>query len=266
MDGKNTLFDTISNLGMLNSENRFEKILENIFNNPDITIKLDTIIRNLKDFKDKKKLNIYRATVFLDKKQGFNDIFLNDKICPPIFYFLDGKTMGEILEFENYIEKDFDINKILFSLEIKEYYLKQMDLWIEDETDDYIKCFIDEIKFNFQNDNIYSTTLNLFTLIEFKVRNVYDGQISNGKITKTINSVLSEQCFKYKEKSKLIKIYDTFLASGELYLYKNTKENPKYITRHMLHGEKLDLIDKKGMLSLVFFTDCIFKMLFKIEK
>ncbi|WP_257916771.1 hypothetical protein [Clostridium sp. LY3-2] len=216
------------------------------------------------------KKNIYLAAFFLEFKKKSMDRFMENGVCPPIFYFIDqikGMSTDDAINFLTNEDDLIDIDKIIFSSYIKKHYCTAMDQWGEHESYDHIKEFISNIKDNFERDNIFSATLNLFTLIEFKVREVYGCNISTGEITKTIKNVLKEQCFKYKKvpSEGLEKIYNEFLEGGRFNLYKSTQNKPQYITRHMLHGDRLDLIDKKRMISLVFFTDCIYKMLFKFE-
>lgn len=231
----------------------------------------DVLNKSIQDFKDRKKVNIYFATLFLDNKKGLTELFLNKKICPPIFYLMNQGTFENVLNEENFHEKSINIEDLIFSSDVKDYYLEQIENWAEEETENYMKNYIKEIKFNFQNDNIYVTTLNLFTLIEYKINTVIDKNqnlIIKDKyiiITETIKNVLKEHCFCYEEESKLIDIYNKFLdKNSNIDLYKSTDYSTN-ITRHMLHGKKLNLINKKDMLSLIFFTDCIYKMLF-IEK
>lgn len=135
------------------------------------------------------------------------------------------------------------------------------------ETKIEIKCLIDEIRFNFEYGNIYVTTLSLFTLIEHKINTVIEENKTlikknneNILITQTIKNVLKNNCFKHNcfKNDALDRIYDKFVHA----YYKSTDGDLDKITRHMVHGKRLDLINKKQMLSLIFFTDCVYKMLF----
>ncbi len=61
---------------------------------------------------------------------------------------------------------------------------------------------------------------------------------------------------------KFDKLFVTFFDNkSDYYIYKSTLKDPTFITRHILHGERLDLINKKSMMSLVFLTDCLYKTL-----
>ncbi|HDK7194824.1 TPA: hypothetical protein PTV74_003131 [Clostridium botulinum] len=221
----------------------------------------------IKELSDKKKKNIYFATIFLEMNPKFSDKFIIEGMFPPIFYFLDSMGDNEFIEFdESYINK-IDINNIINDPDIKKYYIKAIDNWIDEEHTDCIRDFIKEIKTNFMQNKIYSTTLNLFTLIEYKVRESGDNTdkpIGERKIFRGIRKVLKENCFKYNNSKELEKLYSTFFnEESEYNIYKSTSDKPKIITRHILHGDRLDLINKKNMMSLVFLTDCLYRMLIK---
>lgn len=267
---KNFLWECLSRIGT--GKEKLYNLLIKISNSMNyISENYDSIIISLDDIKDRKKFNINIATMLLDRKIGLKDVFLSRNICVPIFYFLDQGTLGEAFKEVKYDLNSINVEELINSIEIKEYYLKQMNEWINEETNDYMRNFIEEIRFNFEKNNIYCTTLNLFTLIEYKINLVKKQNVhlikkdkkGNELITATIKNILKENCFNYKKDSQLSEIYDKFLDnSSASYLYESTNENPKSITRHMLHGERLDLIDKNNMMSLIFFTDCIYKMLF----
>ncbi|BAO04833.1 dynein beta chain [Clostridium botulinum B str. Osaka05] len=214
----------------------------------------------IKELSNRKKRNIYFATIFLETNPKFSDKFITEGIFPPIFYFLDNSMKDyEFIEFdETYINK-IDINNIINDSNIKEYYIKTMDNWIDEEQIDCIRDFIE--------DNLYSTTLNLFTLIEYKVResgDKTDKPVGEWKIIDSITKVLAENCFKYKKSKELEKLYSSFFdKKGKYYIYKSTSKSPTFITRHILHGDRLDLINNKSMMSLVFLTDCLYRMLIK---
>ncbi|EQC1535631.1 hypothetical protein ACY1J9_001462 [Clostridium botulinum] len=221
----------------------------------------------IKELSNKKKKNIYFATMFLEMNPIFSDKFITEGVFPPIFYFLDDMMEDQIIEFhEEYVNK-IDINNVVNSSDIKEYYIKAMDNWIDEEHADCIRDFIKEIKANFMQNKIYSTTLNLFTLMEYKIRESglnTNKPIGEWKIINNITKILSENCFKYKESKELEKLYSTFFnEKGTCYIYKSTSKSPTFVTRHILHGDRLDLINNKSMMSLVFLTDCLYRMLIK---
>ncbi|WP_162267000.1 hypothetical protein, partial [Clostridium botulinum] len=221
----------------------------------------------IKELSNKKKKNIYFATMFLEMNPIFSDKFITEGVFPPIFYFLDDMMEDQIIEFhEEYVNK-IDINNVVNSSDIKEYYIKAIDNWIDEEHTDCICDFIKEIKTNFMQNKIYSTTLNLFTLMEYKIRESgfnTNKPIGEWKIINNITKVLSENCFKYKESKELEKLYSTFFnEKGTCYIYKSTSKSPTFVTRHILHGDRLDLINNKSMMSLVFLTDCLYRMLIK---
>lgn len=268
-------------------QNSLEKINENLKEN------LKNLQNEMQELSDKNKFNFYIAREFLENNPEKANEFIERKIWPPIFYLLDGLTIGDLMEKDNKAFNEINIDEIIKSEYLKKYYYKSMNTWIEDEPELHIKEFIKEIQLNFESDNIYVTTLNLFTLLEYKVdkarplkeitqkyaneykalkdnnyrrKYIKEGQKPAG-ITKAIEIILDENCFGYKDSKVLEDLYYTFFdRNGECYLYKDTEKNPSYITRHMLHGKQLNLINKEGMMSLVFLIDSIHKMLISEEK
>ena len=215
---------------------------------------------------DEKKKNIYLVTFWLKTKNSLNKQFLDKDICPPIYYFMNKMIDLSTEEFLNsYLDDtvNYNIYEMINSSDVKKFYLNSIESWHEEEEKNEIKEFIKNIKDNFERDNIYTTTLALFTLIEYKVRSVSDdGRIDTNKI----KDILKTRCFKNDmiKSKELAEIFEKFLGDGEYNIYKTTKSgNVNYLTRHSVHGIKLELISKEKMLSLIFLTDCIFKMLYK---
>lgn len=203
---------------------------------------------------DKNKTHLYLKLLSKMKENEFNK-FIDNNIFPPIFYICD--TFGNVKtkDFKNFTLPE-NINELIESKEVREYYIKNMNAWIEKETEKEFKIFIKEIQKNFKEDNIYTTTLTLFILIEHRVSSLSN---SNDKCLKSqeIKNYLREYFFEhdYLTNNMLKKVYDIFIPN----YYVSTNKAEK-ITRHMLHGKRFELINKTDMLSLIFFVDTIYKL------
>lgn len=289
----NTLVNCIQKIGI-----NHKKVLKEFNEQLEIIIKsweksCETIKNSVHEFSDKNKLNFYLSRAFLENNPKKVDDFIEKNIWPPIFYFIDKITVGNLIEDTCKEFNDSDIELLIKSKDVKDYYYKSMDTWIDDEQNLHIKELIKEIQINFESNNIYVTTLSLFTLLEYKVdksrslkqiTRKYAEEYRASKeanykfkklkkeddpagITKAIEIILYENCFGYRDSTVLEKLYDVFFdKKGACYLYKDTEKNPNYITRHMLHGKKIDLITEERMMSLVFLIDSIHKMLISEDK
>ena len=109
---------------------------------------------------------------------------------------------------------------------------------------------------------MYAVVTLLFVLLEYRVRNIKGAKIipkNSGKITETIRENLKENVFDPTDSQNL---YNEFIDSkGDSYIYKSTTKNPNSITRHVLHGDKLELITYESMMSVVFLYDFINEVL-----
>lgn len=212
-----------------------------------------------------KGCNIFLVTIFLENNPNFLNSFISEGLCPPIFYLIKDIAIDDMVRYDKEYTEKIDIEKLPYDISVEKYYIDSMNEWIEDEEDNYIKDFIKEIQVNFEQGNIYTTTLSLFTLIEYKVRKTAKATgnpIGESRITQNIIQVLEENCFKYKKSLQLEKLGSTFFdRNSEYYIYKSTSKEPTFITRHVLHGEKLNLINKNNMMSLIFLTDLLYKIL-----
>ncbi|WP_010293554.1 hypothetical protein [Clostridium senegalense] len=254
----NQFLETLSNLPIIVS-----KLAEKF--SVGIEVYFAVLDKLRKELLHKKGVNIFLVTCLLESNTEFLNIFIKEGLCPPIFYFLKNKTLNDMIKFDERFTENIDIKNLLDDNELLLFYYNSMNEWIEDEDEEFIKEFIREIQINFQQRNVYVTTLNLFTLIEYKVRKsaeITGNPIGEDRITKNIIETLKKNCFKSGKYSQLDKLFFTFFnKKSNYYIYKSTSNNPNFITRHILHGERLDLINHKNMMSLVFLTDCLYKMI-----
>lgn len=222
-----------------------------------------------KELSHKKGQNIFIVSTFLESNEKFLNPFIDTGLCPPIFYMIKDCTLGDLEDYDQKYSNNINIDILLDDIRLKEYYVESMEEWIEDESEEYIKQLILEVKGNFKSNNIYVTSLSLLTLIEFKVRKAAEATgkpIGKDQITEKIVSTLKSNCFKDGETNQLTRLFNLFFnKKSKYYLYKSTQSNPISITRHILHGERLDLINKQNMMNLVFITDMLYKMLIDYE-
>ena len=165
-----------------------------------------------------------------------------DNLFPPIFY-LDEKITETI--------QDIDLKDV----ELKKYYIDAMrNRWSKDKFPSYIQDIIMELVLNFEEDRVYTTTLSLFTLLEYRINisklkivTNYRGQTL---IYPSYKATLEEQSFNNELATKFL--FD--------YINNNIFKNTDYansLTRHVVHGHRLDLITFEGMMSLIFLYDFI---------
>ena len=221
-----------------------------------------------KELCHKKGENIFIVSSFLECNENFLNPFIKEGICPPIFYIIKDINLGDLIDSDEKYS-NINITTLLKDTSLKEYYVNSIGEWIEDESEVHIKQLIQEIKKNFISDNIYVNSLSLLTLIEYKVRKAAEitgNPIGKDSITKKIVSTIKSNCFKNGTDPQLTRLFNLFFyEESKYYLYKSTQSNPISITRHVLHGERLDLINKQNMMNLVFITDILYKMLIDYE-
>lgn len=232
-------------------------------------IKISKVMESLsKELSHKKGTNIFIVSSFLESNENFLNPFMEGGLCPPIFYIIKDFTLEDLIEYDEKYS-NINITTLLKDSGLKEYYVESMDEWIEDESEEYVRQLIQEIKKNFKSNNIYVTSLSLLTLIEYKVRKAAEmtgKPIGKDNITVKIVSTLKSNCFKNGTMPQLNRLFNLFFdRSSEYYLYKDTQSNPISITRHILHGERLDLVNEQNMMNLVFITDILYKMLIDYE-
>ena len=189
------------------------------------------------------KFNNDIAKKIISKNEGLVEEFFNQKIWPPIFYN------------DKFIMKA-DISN-LHDGKLKEYYLKSIkNKWIKEEYPEHIKLMINEIADGFDECKIFTTTFALFTLLEYRL------SLAPTKNKKTKLS--------YSEKGEILK--DTAAiqqdTNSEFFKYinnimfKDTKDNDiEMVSRHVVHGHRLDLVNYKGMMSWIFLYDFVDKTL-----
>lgn len=164
----------------------------------------------------------------------------NDKgYFPPIFY-CDENNVLKLKEFN------------LENEELIEFYLDQIKLWKKPYYPVCVTALIDEIIDGYKNKRIYTITIALFTLLEYRLK--ISKLKKQEKEKKEKPSIYGNYKYNLKEK-----IFDD---KSELWKFVNQKifcdtNYAKVLTRHIVHGEKLELIDYESMMSLIFFYDYI---------
>ena len=212
---------------------------------------LGSIFKTILDAFDINKIALDRAEIIVSENKDLINIFLSNNIFPPIF-FLES-NISSIREFK-------DIDQIIENEEVKKFYKEEFKYWNKHIYPKHIKIFIKELYNNFNSGHIYTTTIALFTLLEYRIRRTelkivkQDGKVL---IFRTYKETIKDSVF-YREniKNSVVK----FLKD----IFKNT-DKAKSLTRHVVHGEKIELINYRGMMSILFFYDFIDKIL-KIEK
>lgn len=213
---------------------------------------MNTLNEILKDF-DFNKFYLRLISELLSEKQECCEKFLDESIFPPIFYIaLD----------DNLDNSNINVNEYIKQEGLKQYYSDRIRDWHNEDIEGYPNELIDDIKFNYDNNRVYGVVTLIFVLLEYRVRNVKVGKgvpKRNGRITKSIRDNLKENVFNPTD-SKFL--YDEFIdTEGDSYIYKSTDKNPNSITRHVLHGDKLELITYESMMSVVFLYDFINEVL-----
>ena len=170
------------------------------------------------------------------------DIFLKKLIFPPFFYLCDNK------------------NKLINSKDLKLYYLKRMELWKLRENDEIIRKLIMEINFSYENNLNIITTFGMFTLLEYKMRTLIP-EIPESKHNKhysytELRDLLDKAVFSNMDDSESKKYFLKYLNE----LFKDTK-NAEKLTRHIVHGVKINLITSDGLDGLIYFYDFISQIL-----
>lgn len=206
----------------------------------------------LKDF-DFDEFHLRLISELLSEEQGHYEKFLEKGLFPPVFYIC-------LEEGLNY--KDINVKEYLKRKNLKKYYSDRISSWNNYDIEGYPNELIDDIKFNYDNNRVYSVVTLIFVLLEYRVRSIkISKQVpkENGQITKTIRNNLKENVFNPTNAQFL---YDKFIdTKGDSYIYKNTNKEPNTITRHVLHGDKLELITYESMMSVVFLYDFINEVL-----
>lgn len=277
MDNENIENNSKTNLnlnGILEGFSKFteyaNKIPEMVKTMSEMLTKFSEVLESLKkELSHKKGKNILIVSTFLESNENFLNSFIEYGLCPPIFYMIKDYTIEDLLNYDEKYTNKINITILLEDIGLKEYYVDSMDEWIDDESEEYIKQLIREIKNNFESNNICVTSLSLLTLIEYKVRKaaaMTGKPIGKDKITMRIVSTLKSNCFKNGTNPQLSKLFNLFFdKNSKYYFYKSTQSNPISITRHILHGERLDLINEQNMMNLVFMTDLLYKILIDYE-
>ena len=161
---------------------------------------------------------------------------INKGLFPPIFYLAEtNKKNLNSIDF-----KDLDL--------IKYYSNSMKDIWQHNDYPQEIQSLINEIHDSFIEEKIYTTTLAMFTLLEYRLN--ISSFVKTGGIYKTYKDNLENKAFN-KGLSK-----EHLLKHVKNDIFKDTDETNS-LTRHIVHGHKIDLINYESMLSLIFLYDFI---------
>lgn len=218
--------ENMYNLGQL-----YETLYKPVFDN------LSNIFKKY-DF-NKIRIRFYKN--FLIDNKDFIDKLVNETIFPPIDYLLE----KEILE-----EREInDLYEFIYSKEIKEYYINKIEKWKNKYNDESVKKMINDIKTSFELDSFYSVCFLVFPLIERMLReNIFEeeGDVHYSDIKK----VLKREVFDEIEDDRMYKV---FIENN---LYCNTKRADEF-SRHIAHGVKLNMVNHKVAMNMVFIYDFI---------
>lgn len=242
----NSIYKTILTLQpvMSSISNTMDSITKSISNY------INTFHEVLKDV-DFNQFYLGLISEFLSEREDDCKKFLDESIFPPIFYMGLENDLGN----EN-------INEYIKQEGLKQYYSDRISSWCNNDIEGYPNELIDDIKFNYDNNRVYAVVTLIFVLLEYRVRNIKGAKTipkTSGEITKTIRNNLKDNVFNPTD-SKIL--YDEFIDyKGNSYIYKSTSNNPNSITRHVLHGDKLELITYESMMSVVFLYDFINEVL-----
>lgn len=255
-----TSFSIMINNSINQTISRIQPMISNINNtfnsmkNPILSC-MNTISELLKDI-DFDEFHLKLIAKLLSEEQHYYEKFLEKSIFPPIFF------IGLENEADEINNRNLNIDMYLRQENLKKYYSDRISSWCNNDIEGYPNELINDIKFSYDNNRVYSVNILLFVLLEYRVRNINNGKEipkNNGKITKSIRNNLKENVFNPTESQNL---YEKFIDSkGDSDIYKSTDKNPNSITRHVLHGDKLELITYESMMSVVFLYDFINEVL-----
>lgn len=216
---------------MIEIEYTYEKLYKPVIEN------LSNILKKY-DF-NKIRINIYKT--FLIENKVFIDKLVSETIFPPIDYMIEEEILekGEVN----------DLYDFIYSKEVKEYYLDKIERWKNKYDEEAVKKMINDIKTSFESDSYYSVCFLVFPLIERMLReNIFEeeGDIRYSDIKKALKS----EVFDVIEDDKMYKV---FIENN---LYCNTKKANEF-SRHIAHGVKLDMVNQKVAMNMVFIYDFI---------
>ncbi len=220
---------------------------------PGIQLMKDSILKSFKDidwkdiFENIGKLdvngvyfNAYKSV--MEENEKLIQLFCDNTIFPPLHYIIDKQV-----EFE---EIQASPNVWIQSEKIKAYYLDRVNEWKDKYKNEDIHKIINEIYYNLNENNYYSVTFLIYTLLEYLFNDDY---ISNGGKKPRypqIRKVLKEKVFDHIEVDGL---GDKFINKN---LYCDTNKAEEF-SRHAIHGVGLEMINYKTTLTIIFFYDFI---------
>ena len=196
---------------------------------------------------DINKFNKTKVEMILKNNEKLLKGFIDKKIWPPIFY--NDKFIINV-DVEN-----------LKDLDLKEYYLESIRKdWIKDKYPDHIKLMINEIADGYDEGKIYTTTFGLFTLLEYRLSVAPIIEHKTNGIYPKNKEILQKSVIDRKEAT------DKFLNYIEDVMFKKTTDDDiEMVSRHVVHGHRLDLVSYEGMMSWIFLYDFVDKTL-KIDE
>lgn len=194
---------------------------------------------------DFNSLKISMFKMFFNEFNEFVADLYDEAIFPPIYYIVEKDIKKEDIEVE--------LNKWITSSPVKEYYLERIVGWKDNYTDRNILDLIDEIQSNLQADNYFSVCMLIFVLIEYMLRQKH----FKGRGTvpySEIRNVLEREVF---EEIGINHMYKKFIKDN---LYANT-EVSTVVSRHMVHGVKLEFGTAETAMNMIFIYDFIQEVL-----
>lgn len=220
---------------------------------PKIQLMINNILEPVKDFDWKRfselisKLdvngiyfNAYKSVI--EENQRLIQLFYNDTIFPPLHYIIHKQVESE--------EIQMPLNMWIQSENIKLYYLDRINEWKNKYKNKNVHKIIDEVYYNFNENNYYSVTFLINTLLEYLFNDDYISNKSKVGRYAQIRKALKENVFDYIEFEGLD---DKFIDKN---LYCDTNKAQEF-SRHTIHGTGLDMINYKTTLTIIFFYDFI---------
>lgn len=184
--------------------------------------------------------NMYKSTI--EESEELIQLFYDNTIFPPLHYIIDKQVKFE--------EIQASPNEWIQSEKIKLHYLDRVNEWKNKYKNEDIHKIINEIYYNLKENNYYSVTFLIYTLLEYLLNDDYISNESKKPRYPQIRKVLKEKVFDHIEVDGL----------GEKFINKNLycdTNKAEEFSRHTIHGVGLEMINYKTTLTIVFFYDFI---------
>lgn len=194
---------------------------------------------------DNIKKVLYKKS-FIEHKNVVN-LFYRNNIFPPINYIID----KQITDFE----EGFNMEAFIQSEDIISFYINRVREWKLKYQDEDIIELIDDIEFNLNHRRAKTLSLIMPTLMEALLNNSSidlskSNTKANGGRYATIKKFLKDKIFGPIE----IKYLQNRFINENLY---NSTERAKYFSRHIIHGDKLELANMKTAINMILIYDFI---------